>query len=250
MTQKINLNIFAHRGASTTYPENTMLAFYQAYLDGADGIELDVHLTKDQHIVVIHDESIDRTSTGQGQVNQMTLQQLRQYNYCGEFGHQYSDTWFDIPLLEDVLKFLSSNDLLCNIELKTDIIHYHQIETKVVDLVAKYGLQHRTIYSSFNIESLICIHELDNTLNTAILTDTLDDLEHKLKITNANGIHLDYKVYQMSLASLNYPIRLWTINDILELEKLSLLSIDTIMTDTPKQFIDILNMGGLHNEAQ
>ena len=72
----------AHRGYSAKYPENTMEAFIKAYEKGFDGVETDVHLTKDGVLVLIHDEKINRTSTGKGYVKDLTIQELRQYNYC------------------------------------------------------------------------------------------------------------------------------------------------------------------------
>lgn len=244
MNKQSQLKIFAHRGASSLYPENTMAAFYQALTDGVDGIELDVHLTRDQHLVVIHDETIDRTSTGKGFIHQMTLEQLRQYNYCGKFAEHYPDTWFELPLLSDVLNFLTTNDLQCNIELKTDQIHYKNIEQQVIALVDNYQLQSRVIYSSFNIESLVIINQINPNLNTALLTDTLEDIVTKLQYSGAKGLHLDYRAYDSSVQQLSYPIRLWTINDSQIVTSYLSLPVETIMTDNTQQVMAILKCEG------
>ena len=116
----------AHRGYSAKYPENTMEAFIKAYEKGFDGVETDVHLTKDGVLVLIHDEKINRTSTGKGYVKDLTIQELRQYNYCYKsYGH------YDIPTLEELLRFIQDKDFIVNIELKTDVIHYQDIEEKL-----------------------------------------------------------------------------------------------------------------------
>ena len=97
----------AHRGYSAKYPENTMEAFIKAYEKGFDGVETDVHLTKDGVLVLIHDEKINRTSTGKGYVKDLTIQELRQYNYCYKsYGH------YDIPTLEELLRFIQDLSLI------------------------------------------------------------------------------------------------------------------------------------------
>ena len=110
---------FAHRGFSGKYPENTMLAFQKAYEAGADGIELDVQLTKDGQVVVIHDEKVDRTTNGTGLVRDYTLEELRKldasYIYTGEMGFN------PIPTFEEYCAWVAGTDLVTNIELKTGI---------------------------------------------------------------------------------------------------------------------------------
>ena len=108
--------IWGHRGASAYAPENTLFAFQKAVEQKADGVELDIQLTKDGHIVVIHDEWIDRTSDGKGWVKDMTLAELRRFNYNRthpEYEHA------DIPTMEEVLDLLKPTDLTIDIELKT-----------------------------------------------------------------------------------------------------------------------------------
>ena len=126
----------AHRGYSYLYPENTMLAFQKAIERGFDGIETDVHLTKDGYLVLCHDETIDRTSNGKGYIKDLTLDELKQYSFSCH--SQYNEK---IPLLKDLLLLIKDKDILLNIELKTDVIHYQGIEKKVYDLVDQIGVQ-------------------------------------------------------------------------------------------------------------
>ena len=81
--------IYAHRGFSEKYPENTMLAFEKAVEIGVDGIELDVHLTKDNELVIIHDEDVKRTTNGEGLVKDMTLEELKKLDASATFVGQY-----------------------------------------------------------------------------------------------------------------------------------------------------------------
>ena len=123
--------IWAHRGASGYCPENTLPAFEKAVEMGAQGIELDIQLTKDEKIVVIHDEWINRTSDGEGWVKDYTLEELRRYNYNKNFpelGH------VDIPTMEEVFALIRPTDLTINIELKTGIVFYDRLEERILEL--------------------------------------------------------------------------------------------------------------------
>ena len=113
---------YAHRGYSCRYPENTMLAFKQAIKAGASGIELDVHKTKDNKLVVIHDEKIDRTYFGNGYVKDYTLAKLSKLknrdllHTCNKYVY--------IPELEEVLNLIRNKDIILNIEIKNNKINY------------------------------------------------------------------------------------------------------------------------------
>ena len=116
--------IFAHRGSKGTHPENTLASFKEAVRVGSDGIELDVHLTKDGHLVVIHDETVDRTTNGTGEIRNLTLAEIKAMDAGGWFHNKYAGE--KIPTLEEVLLLLTElgfNGQL-NIELKTDVIQY------------------------------------------------------------------------------------------------------------------------------
>ena len=110
--------IFAHRGASGYAPENTLEAFALAMEMGADGIELDVQLTKDGEVVVIHDEVIDRVSNGKGLVKDYTLVQLRKFSFDN---HMEGYENISIPTLKEVLELVKASKMEVNIELKTGI---------------------------------------------------------------------------------------------------------------------------------
>ena len=139
--------VFAHRGASGYAPENTLQAFSLAQEQGADGIELDVQLTKDGEVVVIHDETIDRTSTGKGYVRDYTLEELKKFSF---HNHMEKYKGVKIPTLREVLELVKPGKMEVNIELKTGIFWYPDIEEKTMKIVEEAGMEDRVIYSSFN----------------------------------------------------------------------------------------------------
>ena len=153
---------FAHRGFSGKYPENTILAFKKAIEAGAQGIELDVQLTKDGEIVIIHDETIDRTTDGKCEVISYTYEELKKFDasyiYRGQMGFN------KIPTLREYFELIKDTDIVTNIELKTGINEYLGIEKKVWDMICEFNLADRIIISSFNHYSILRMKEIAPTL--------------------------------------------------------------------------------------
>ncbi len=224
--------IWAHRGASAKAPENTMEAFRLAHEMEADGIELDVGLTRDGELVVTHDETIDRCSDGSGRIIDMTLAQLREYDFsCGMPG--YEDV--RISTLKEVLEWLKDTDLLLNIDIKSGCAMYAGIEAKLVALVHTMGLQDRVIYSSFNPFSLILVRKLDPQAKIGLITiGTLVDCS-RLK---ADAIHPYYLTLMnpgiiKTCRSTGIKINAWTVNDPGHMTWLFRAGVDGIITDNP-----------------
>ncbi len=161
------LNI-AHRGFSRLYPENTALAFEKAVEAGADGIELDVHLTKDNAVVVIHDESIDRTSDGTGFLCDLTLEELKQFDFSGK--HRGKIPKQEILTLDEYFALMRPYSILTNIELKTGIFPYDGLEEKVVSIVNAHSVSDRILFSSFNHRSLLKAKRLAPNILCGVLT--------------------------------------------------------------------------------
>ncbi|MBP2246495.1 glycerophosphoryl diester phosphodiesterase [Paenibacillus xylanexedens] len=161
------MKIWGHRGAYSSAPENTLNGFQMAAEVGADGVELDIQLTKDREIVVIHDETVDRTSDGQGWVKDFTLSEIKKLNFnkSGRTGPLF----MEVPTLAEVLELLKPTGLTINIELKTGVIYYDGIEPVALKLVEKYGLSNRVIWSSFNHYSIQKIKLLEPSARTALL---------------------------------------------------------------------------------
>ena len=125
------MDIIAHRGFSGAYPENTMLSFQKAVEYGADGIELDVHLSKDGELMIIHDESLKRTTGIDGFVFDYTRSELERINAGKTKNDEFGFT--PIPSLEEYLSMIKGTGLYTNIELKTAPVCYPGIEEKTID---------------------------------------------------------------------------------------------------------------------
>lgn len=159
------LNI-AHRGFKGKYPENTMLAFEKAIEAGADGIEFDLHLSKDGELVIIHDESLERTTDGKSLVCEKTLEELQKLNASKLYpGCEIQR----IPTLREYFEFAKDKQIITNIELKNSIIGYEGIEEKAYDLIKEYDLSEKIIISSFNHESLIRFKNIAPNIKCGVL---------------------------------------------------------------------------------
>ncbi len=189
----MSIKIWAHRGASAYAPENTMEAFAEAVVRNADGIELDIHLTADNVIVVGHDNTIDRCSTGTGTIEEMTLEQLRSYTY-GKFYEKYRDA--RIPTLAEVFDYMRNTTAgFINIELKTG--SHGEIEPRLAKLVNDMDMQERVIYSSFSLEMLDLLKEIEPRSNIALLYGTavagVDDIVELAVAHKMKALHPNYK---------------------------------------------------------
>lgn len=177
------MKIIAHRGFSSLYPENTMLAFKKAYEQKAQAIELDVHLSKNNKLVIIHDETIDRTSNGSGKVMDLTFKELKEY----DFSYKFKD-YGNCPIisLDEYFDYFYDKDIITNIEIKTDKIEYENIEKLVLGKIYAYGLVDKVIISSFNINSLKRIRNLDSQIKIAYLRsktpENIIDISKDLKL--------------------------------------------------------------------
>lgn len=157
---------FAHRGFKGKYPENTMLAFRKAVEAGACGIEFDVHLSKDGELVIIHDETLERTTDGKSLVCEKTLEELKKLNAS----KLYPDFEVQrIPTLREYFEFAKDKEIITNIELKNSIIDYEGIEEKVYELINEYNLSEKIIISSFNHESLVRFKNIDPNIKCGVL---------------------------------------------------------------------------------
>lgn len=224
------IKVLAHRGASGYAPENTIPAFKMAADMGADGVELDIQLTKDGEIVVIHDETIDRTSNGSGNVRDYTLEELRQFDYNyqnvtdpkskkkiqGEKMYPEYDK-VDIPTMREVFELLKPTDMIINIELKTGIVFY-PIEEKILELTKEMGMEDRVIYSSFNHYSVMKIKELqpDAVCGFLYADGPIDMPEyavnHGVEALHPAGYNLRYPDFVRKCHEKNVDINVWTIN--------------------------------------
>jgi len=238
--------IFGHRGARGSYPENTLLGFQKAIEEGVDGLEIDVHMTVDGEIVVIHDEQLERTTNGEGYVKDLTLEQIKQYNAGSRFSYfrNYEESWDleNVPSLLEVLELLEPYDIELNIELKTDRVNYKGIEEKVLALVHQYGGDRKVIYSSFHLPTLLRLKALDETADIALLNREISHPDDYIQTLKLEGIHPDVNTVLSNVHQLRGmfgDLRVWTLNESNEIKQLLDLNVNAIITDYPAKAVFI-----------
>jgi glycerophosphoryl diester phosphodiesterase len=232
------MKIYAHRGACGFYPENTMLAFEKALEAGSDGIELDVQLTRDGHVVIIHDETIDRTCNGTGRVWDHDLVDLQRYNAA----HTYKDgsEFHPIPSFEEYCKWVATTDLVTNIELKSSVIYYHELERKTLEIVKAHGLEKQVFVSSFNHLSLVKSKELDPAIPCGVLVPESGLVNAGLatKLFGFEYFHPAYVSLSEEMVSECHEhgikVNVWTINTMEALENCYRWGCDGIFTNYPE----------------
>ena len=235
--------IFAHRGSKGNYPENSMLAFKKAIEAGVDGMEFDIHMTKDGELVVIHDATLDRTTTGTGYIKDYTLEEVRKFSIGAKFTEfqHYDSSWDNeiVPTLIEVLQLCKGHDLEVNIELKTYEVTYPGIEEamlKVVDLVG-YDPD-KVIYSSFHLPTILRVKKLESQVKIAWLLEHFIPMPADyIETLGLEALHMDKKVV---LANVTYwqqvasGLRVWTVNEEVEMKKLIDMGVAAIITDYPE----------------
>jgi glycerophosphoryl diester phosphodiesterase len=233
--------IFAHRGYSAVYAENTMSAFIAAEKANADGLELDVQLTKDGEVVVIHDEKVDRTTSGSGFVNNFTFNEIRKFN-ANKKGVKKEP----IPSLIEVLEWMQSNQLVCNIELKNNLLPYEGMEEKVIRLVRKYNLMDRIIISSFNHYSIVLCYRTAPEIETAPLFNERIYMPWVYaQSIRANGIHpklasISDEIIQDAMDN-GVAVRPYTVNKDADINRLLKINCTALITDDPVKALKIKN---------
>jgi glycerophosphoryl diester phosphodiesterase len=215
-----------HRGAKGYEPENTLISFEKAIQMGADGIELDVHLSVDGHLMVIHDETVDRTTNGIGVVNQFTVQELKTF--------RINDT-YEIPTLEEVLDLVNQRCFV-NIELKNQ-----DTAEKVVQIIEQYisvknWTQAHFIVSSFDWNALQHVRFLNEDIRIGVLTETDLDLAISFaRFIKAEALHPDFqlltKEHTTKIQAKGILVFPWTVNDKEDIQKIKSFKVDGIITD-------------------
>ena len=231
------MRVFAHRGYSGRYPENTMLAFREAEKTGADGIELDVQLSKDGQLVIIHDETLDRTTDGKGYVKDYTLSELKALNASVIKGGAFPPE--RIPTFEEYCEWVTKTDLVTNVELKTSIVYYPEIEEKLAEMIRRFGMEDRVLFSSFNHLSIVRMKQLLPQCPVGALVEH-DDLQYAGYYCRKYGFefyHPDSDLFTEENArnckENGIGFNVWTVNDLGTFEKLWEWDADGIFTNFP-----------------
>lgn len=228
--------IWAHRGASAYAPENTLEAFSLAVSQQVDGVELDVQMTRDGKLAVIHDESVDRLWDGSGYVKDFTMKDLK--SLCLQNAQpEYQSAV--IPELKEVLELLKPSRLTVNIELKTGIFRYKGIEEEVLKLVKKMEMESRVIYSSFYHPSLVKVKKLEPKAKTGLLySDGWINAPSYAKKLGADALHpalyhLRSKKLFKDAKEKGLSLHVWTVNEESLINDLIEREVDAIITNVP-----------------
>lgn len=230
------VEIWAHRGARTDAPENTIEAFAKAIADGADGVELDVQLSRDGHPVVIHDETLQRTTDGTGLVKDHTLAELKALDASGG---RAGFAGVHIPQLGEVLELVAGSNLKLNIELKNSEVEYLGLEQIVLDAVAAAQLTDRVVLSSFSRPSVARLVKL-----TGIEVGLLFEINQLLLAPwqtavalGARALHPPRRRTTAHLVKRSHAVglnvRVWTANEPQRITRLIDLGVEGIFTDVP-----------------
>lgn len=233
----------AHRGASAVAPENTIAAFRAAAEQGASWVELDVALLADGTLVVIHDSSVDRTSSGSGSLGALTKNDLAQLDAGSWFGANFAGE--RIPTLEESVKALGELKLNANVEIKQ---HEHHRSLDQLTHAVQAALQTRATHtqvmiSSFDAEALAAMHKLEPELEMAMLwSEVPADWQAQLEAIPAKTIHLYYKALSIGLleeaSRLGIKVRTWTCNEPEQLGSFWRAGLAGVITDNPAAFLN------------
>ncbi|HHT69433.1 MAG TPA: glycerophosphodiester phosphodiesterase [Firmicutes bacterium] len=227
--------VMAHRGYSSKAPENTMPAFELALEAGSGGIELDVHLTKDGEVVVIHDNKVDRTTNGEGPVGSFTMAELRELDAGSWFSSEFKGT--RIPTLREVLELIKDHNVLLNVETKASL-GFEQLNDRVAPLLDEYGMWERTIISSFNHYALVHMKAIRPQARTGILYNCgLVDPWVYAKSIGASALHPHHMTAIPELVQAaqqnGMMVNVWTVDEADDIERVKLAKVDSIITNVP-----------------
>lgn len=243
LTMNAQTKVIAHRGFSGVAPENTLASFKKAIESGAEYLELDVHKTADDFLVVIHDYTIDRTTSNdmKGKIKKMTYEELSaiKVGYSEKFGDNFKDE--KIPTLKEVLELAKGKIKVC-IEIKA-----LDVEEEVIKLVNDLNMHSDVVIFSFHFEVLTKIRQLDKDIEILYLKNNADritvDYANLINV-NAIGGGYDTKVTKDLLDYAhknNVEIWRWTVNTEEEMQALVDVGVDGIITNFPDKALTIAN---------
>lgn len=232
--------IWAHRGSRLRAPENTILAYELALASGADGIELDVHLTSDGHLVCRHDETVPMPDGSRALIRDLTLDRLRSADVGGEASGP-----LPVPTLAEVFALVAPTSAALNIDIKNGPVLYQGIEEALIVAHRASGMPERIVYSSFNHLTLVALRELEPSVSIAPLYEEalVDPWTYALHM-GAGAAHPQYLTLGLSgmiegFAAAGVKARAWTVNADADMRALIGAGIDTIITDDPDAALSV-----------
>lgn len=237
--------IIAHRGASGHAPENTIAAFKKALALGATFIETDLQLTRDARFVAIHDDTVDRTTNGQGKVHDQTLTALRRLDAGSWFGSEY--TGERIPTLEEILEFTKKNDVVFYLEIKPS--GSWGGEHVLIGALRESGEVARVVVISFDPVILTSVRKIEPTLMTGVLYDgqLADPINTAIEVGARQIVVRGNLVTPAMIEQArkqDLQVICWTINHPAHIRMLVAAGVDGIMSDYPDRLISAVKKDG------
>ena len=235
--------VFGHRGAMAYAPMNTLQAFELAYEQGADGIEFDVHRTKDGQLAIVHDFTVDETTDGTGNVTEMTLPQLKELDAGSWFSDEFRNA--RIPTLEETIETVGQK-LFLNIEIKSMPPQDNGVEALIAECIQHHAIQDRVFVSSFNPLALKRFKKLlpDVPIGYLYMPGNLTEIHAWMSDTDHEAHHPYYKQidadYMQWAKKHDYIVNTWTVNDLDKAKELRDLGVNGIITNTPDKVIETL----------
>lgn len=229
--------IFGHRGASAYAPMNTIPAFELAVEQGADAIELDVHLTKDGELVIVHDFTVNKTTNGTGEVAAMSLEEIKSLDAGAWFAPEFAGT--QIPTLDEVFEAVGKK-LFVNVEIKSLSATGDGTEEAVAKCIQRHGMQERVIVSAFNPKVLKRFRPImpDLPLGYLLSPETMSgSTQVMVSASSYDASHLYHEMItesRMAWAKENgHLVNVWTVNDPAIARQLAMKGVHGIMSDYP-----------------
>jgi glycerophosphoryl diester phosphodiesterase len=248
--------VVAHRGGALLWPENSLLAFQEALALGVDALEFDLHLTADGEVVVIHDATLDRTTTGHGAVRDTTLTALATVHLRTRDGRVTEQL---VPTLAQVLDLAAAApvELLPEIKVGADRQRYAGIEEKVLALLRARGLLGRATVQAFQPETIRRLRALEPTARTMFLVSQSQvqragaapaDVVEWARAAGASDLGVDHRILNASLAaaarSAGLRLSVWTVNEEVDIRRVLDVGVAMVMSDRPDLVRRLLGFEG------
>jgi len=236
--------IWAHRGFSYKAPENTMAAFQKAIECGSEGIETDIHLTRDNVLVITHDPVLGRTVEGKEAINQLTWKELKTRDNGSWFSNAFSGE--RVPRLEDLLDLLESTDLALNLEIKEGPSQYPGLVSQLLALLDRHPMRNKVILSSFDLENLMQIRKENQTIPMGFLNKKLLLYPAgKVRKLQAQAYHPDYRLilpgHCRYLKKRNIQLNPYTVDKANDIRRLLRMGVNNIISNKPDLALSIRN---------
>jgi glycerophosphoryl diester phosphodiesterase len=227
--------VVAHRGDSQNAPENTLAAFQLAAEQGADLLELDVHQTADGDVVVIHDDKLDRTTDGTGEVHRLRTAEVRAVSAGAWFSPRFAAE--RVPLLDEVLDLCRRARVVPMIEIKAKRRRTQDCGQRVVQALARHGLLERAVVICREVGRVEEVRAASPATPVATITFTKRQARGAMKVPGVHGVDCYWKSLSLGLvAQLRqgaFFLTPWTVNRARDMERLFLLGCEAIITDSP-----------------